>query len=256
MRGGRAATCGTWRRRRWGAARTRSSRRRYSCRQPPVAHTLRARPAYTQRTHPAAPAQRTHPAPTQHPPYTPTPLSQHARAHALASRAASDGATCAPTRGRRSHGAAAAGRGAGRLGRGGGQRVREYLGSYLVRLNGDVDALVFTGGIGENSARVREMVCDGLQRCAAPAPPRADRRGGGGAGGGRAATARRCRIIGGWNPRKGGGADGVEVGRGRFATALGGAPPRGRECGCSWARRGGVGPGPGGAAFRSPPPAG
>jgi hypothetical protein len=45
-----------------------------------------------------------------------------------------------------------------------GQRVREYLGSYLVRLNGEVDALVFTGGIGENSARIREQICEGLHR--------------------------------------------------------------------------------------------
>lgn len=33
------------------------------------------------------------------------------------------------------------------------QRVRKYLGSYMVRLNGEVDAIVFTGGIGENSDR-------------------------------------------------------------------------------------------------------
>ena len=51
-----------------------------------------------------------------------------------------------------------------------GQRVREYLGSYLVRLNGEVDALVFTGGIGENSARIREQICEGLQRSARPPP--------------------------------------------------------------------------------------
>lgn len=29
------------------------------------------------------------------------------------------------------------------------QRIRKYLGSYIVKLNGDVDAIVFTGGIGE-----------------------------------------------------------------------------------------------------------
>ncbi len=46
--------------------------------------------------------------------------------------------------------------------------MREYLGSYLVRLNGEVDALVFTGGIGENSARIREQICEGLQRSACP----------------------------------------------------------------------------------------
>ena len=36
--------------------------------------------------------------------------------------------------------------------------VRHYLGSYLLMLNG-ADAIVFTGGIGENSSRVRSMVC-------------------------------------------------------------------------------------------------
>lgn len=39
--------------------------------------------------------------------------------------------------------------------------VRHYLGSYLVLLGG-ADAIVFTGGIGENSARVRSMVCANL----------------------------------------------------------------------------------------------
>lgn len=36
--------------------------------------------------------------------------------------------------------------------------VRYYLGAYLVLLNG-ADAIVFTGGIGENSKRMREAVC-------------------------------------------------------------------------------------------------
>ncbi len=36
--------------------------------------------------------------------------------------------------------------------------IRHYLGSYLVELNG-ADAIVFTGGIGENSSRLRGMVC-------------------------------------------------------------------------------------------------
>lgn len=39
--------------------------------------------------------------------------------------------------------------------------IRDYLGSYLVRLGG-CDALVFTGGIGENSTVVREGVCANL----------------------------------------------------------------------------------------------
>jgi acetate kinase len=40
-------------------------------------------------------------------------------------------------------------------------RVRKYVAAYLAVL-GRCDALVFTGGIGENSARVRAEVCQGL----------------------------------------------------------------------------------------------
>ena len=39
--------------------------------------------------------------------------------------------------------------------------VRHYLGAYLVELGG-ADAIVFTGGIGENSSRIREGVCRDL----------------------------------------------------------------------------------------------
>jgi acetate kinase len=39
--------------------------------------------------------------------------------------------------------------------------VRHYLGAYLLLLNG-ADAIVFTGGIGENSARMRAAVCADL----------------------------------------------------------------------------------------------
>ncbi len=41
------------------------------------------------------------------------------------------------------------------------QRVKKYVGAYLAEMNG-ADALVFTGGIGENSATIRERICDGL----------------------------------------------------------------------------------------------
>src|SRR6185503_4402580 len=41
-------------------------------------------------------------------------------------------------------------------------RVRKYIGAYLAAMNG-ADAIVFTGGIGENSWEVRARVCDGLQ---------------------------------------------------------------------------------------------
>ena len=39
--------------------------------------------------------------------------------------------------------------------------VRHYLGAYMLELNG-VDAIVFTGGIGENSSRIRSGVCRDL----------------------------------------------------------------------------------------------
>jgi len=40
-------------------------------------------------------------------------------------------------------------------------RVKHYLGAYLAQLNG-ADAIVFTGGIGENSAAVRKRICADL----------------------------------------------------------------------------------------------
>jgi acetate kinase len=39
--------------------------------------------------------------------------------------------------------------------------VRHYVGAFLVELGG-VDVLTFSGGIGENSAAIREAVCEGL----------------------------------------------------------------------------------------------
>ncbi len=41
------------------------------------------------------------------------------------------------------------------------QRIRDVIGSYLVQMGG-VDALIFTGGIGENARTVRAAVCAGL----------------------------------------------------------------------------------------------
>jgi acetate kinase len=41
-------------------------------------------------------------------------------------------------------------------------RLRKYLGAYWVEL-GRLDALVFTGGIGENDAEVRTRTCAGLE---------------------------------------------------------------------------------------------
>lgn len=40
-------------------------------------------------------------------------------------------------------------------------RVRKYIGAYAAVLGG-VDALIFTGGIGEHSAFIRSRICDGL----------------------------------------------------------------------------------------------
>lgn len=41
-------------------------------------------------------------------------------------------------------------------------RVKKYIGSYVATLGG-LDVLVFTGGIGENAARIRSMACEQMQ---------------------------------------------------------------------------------------------
>lgn len=41
-------------------------------------------------------------------------------------------------------------------------RIKKYVGGYAAAMGG-IDALVFTGGIGENSVDVRTAVCDGLE---------------------------------------------------------------------------------------------
>jgi acetate kinase len=41
-------------------------------------------------------------------------------------------------------------------------RVRKYVGAYAAALGG-ADAVCFAGGVGENAARVRAMVCEGLE---------------------------------------------------------------------------------------------
>ena len=41
-------------------------------------------------------------------------------------------------------------------------RIKKYIGSYTAIL-GRVDAVIFTGGIGEHASKVREMVCEGLE---------------------------------------------------------------------------------------------
>jgi acetate kinase len=42
------------------------------------------------------------------------------------------------------------------------RRARKYIGAYLAELGG-ADAIIFTGGIGENSAAIRLRICTGLE---------------------------------------------------------------------------------------------
>lgn len=44
------------------------------------------------------------------------------------------------------------------------QRILKYVGYYWILLEGDIDALVFSGGIGENSPEVRYAVCEKLRK--------------------------------------------------------------------------------------------
>ena len=41
-------------------------------------------------------------------------------------------------------------------------RVKKYIGAYAAAMGG-VDAIVFTGGIGENGPETREAICSGLE---------------------------------------------------------------------------------------------
>ena len=41
-------------------------------------------------------------------------------------------------------------------------RARKYIGAYLAAMGG-ADAIVFTGGIGENSPEIRARICQGLE---------------------------------------------------------------------------------------------
>ena len=40
--------------------------------------------------------------------------------------------------------------------------IKKYIGSYIAAMNG-VDAIIFTGGIGENALEVRKNVCDDME---------------------------------------------------------------------------------------------
>jgi acetate kinase len=41
-------------------------------------------------------------------------------------------------------------------------RARKYIGAFLAAMGG-TEAIIFTGGIGENSPEVRARICEGLQ---------------------------------------------------------------------------------------------
>jgi len=41
-------------------------------------------------------------------------------------------------------------------------RVRKYIGAFLAAAGG-AEAIVFTGGIGENSSEIRSRICKGLE---------------------------------------------------------------------------------------------
>ncbi len=43
-------------------------------------------------------------------------------------------------------------------------RIRKYIGSYLALMNG-ADAIIFSGGIGENSSKIRSMICEQMNWC-------------------------------------------------------------------------------------------
>jgi acetate kinase len=52
-------------------------------------------------------------------------------------------------------------------------RVRKYIGSYLAAMNG-ADVLIFTGGIGENAARIRAHICLNLDKLGIALDPAAN----------------------------------------------------------------------------------
>jgi acetate kinase len=53
-------------------------------------------------------------------------------------------------------------------------RVRKYIGAYLAA-TGNMSAIVFGGGIGENSPEVRQQICEGLESLGAEIDPQRNR---------------------------------------------------------------------------------
>ena len=77
------------------------------------------------------------------------------------------------------------------------RRIRKYIGSYAAELGG-LDAIVFTGGIGENSAMVRERVCERLNFLGVSIDPEKNTAAKPGANGGVVDVATRhaeCRVL-------------------------------------------------------------
>lgn len=54
-------------------------------------------------------------------------------------------------------------------------RIRKYIGAYFVALDG-LDALIFTGGVGENAPLIRSRVCKGLDKLGIAIDPEANDR--------------------------------------------------------------------------------
>jgi acetate kinase len=54
-------------------------------------------------------------------------------------------------------------------------RIRKYIGAYFVALDG-LDALIFTGGVGENAPLIRWRVCKGLDKLGIAIDPEANDR--------------------------------------------------------------------------------
>lgn len=54
-------------------------------------------------------------------------------------------------------------------------RARKYLGAYLAALSG-ADAVVFSGGIGENLPAIRARICEDMEWCGLALDPEANRR--------------------------------------------------------------------------------
>ena len=53
-------------------------------------------------------------------------------------------------------------------------RIKKYIGAYYAAL-GSLDGIIFTAGIGENSADIREMCCSGLAKLGIEIDPQKNR---------------------------------------------------------------------------------